>query len=334
MLHKLLQQNRKFSPVYGRSRLANHMSMSLTAMHKMGATDKQLQQLYDMHLIKLVPLFSDDLSADITEDNWSEYLGQSKYYQAYMLFFKDVIEKNKVETILKIYLPLLVKGISSQGFHCIIRLAYGVDIQDVDEIAVSLAYFSSEYIQLRNIDGKTNHISDAGKVIDKIQTLQSFNFSNNKFNTIKDRLLSVVAQPQFEIINDDLSASIIDLNLCASIVSRIYASAKDFTALHMVTATHALRLLAPYFSDFSEASRYYWQAICAAYIAIGSPDFNNANESHLSSNSSFIWNDIFKKAASSFDDHIIKLVYTCYEENKIYSNKIYQSLAEMAVAAK
>ena len=109
---------------------------------------------------------------------------------------------------------------------------------------------------------------------------------------------------------------------------RIYASTNNFTALHLVTTTHALRLLAPFLSNPNEALRYYWQAVCAAYISIGAPVVIDVN---LSKFTVIPWNDIFSEAVKNNDDHVIKLVYSCYMEDKIYHNSPYNYVAAKAV---
>jgi hypothetical protein len=40
------------------------------------------------------------------------------------------------------------------------------------------------------------------------------------------------------------------------------------------------------------------------------------------------WKDLFEKAVLSYDDHIPKIVYTCYREYCFHSNSIYLATAE------
>ena len=83
----------------------------------------------------------------------------------------------------------------------------------------------------------------------------------------------------------------------------------------MVTATHALRILLPYLNPTlkSLALGYFWQALLAAAITFKTPALDSPPLTDLN----MAWDDIFILACQSTDDHVLKLVYTCYEESKV-----------------
>src|ERR1700677_4252346 len=58
----------------------------------------------------------------------------------------------------------------------------------------------------------------------------------------------------------------------------LYAGTLDFCALHAVTGTHWLRLMAPRTPDAATPLRYFWQAIASLVPKIGVPTLPSADE--------------------------------------------------------
>jgi hypothetical protein len=95
---------------------------------------------------------------------------------------------------------------------------------------------------------KTNPISIEGDTVFKY-----FKSASNS-KAFKDFMLSGIAD--------------VTLPEIAEIAIELYLSTNDsFTALHCVTATHAMRIVSKYYKD-PVAVQNLWQAICAAYIVI------------------------------------------------------------------
>jgi hypothetical protein len=121
------------------------------------------------------------------------------------------------------------------------------------------------------------------------------------------------------------NASLDEISLAAI---NLYASTHDnFEALHVVTSAHALRVVRPFISDFDKALRFYWQAVCAVYITIGCPQIAPIiEEASLPE-----WDSILEKACLSNNDHVIKFVYTCWEEERHYKRSLYRHYAAKKV---
>lgn len=324
VLSNLLSKNRNFSPTYHPNVLANHLSMALIALYKLGASDEQLKKYYLHYSEELEPVQALTNTIQITDTNWMNFLGCAHYFPNYLIFFQKNIQLNGMSETLKKYLQLLIKGLSGQAFHCLIRLAYAVEIIDIEEIAVSLAYFSSHYFSLGD-KKKLNPIFKHPKhILNKINSISCFTGVQINGINITERVKKVALIAEFSSVIDWLKPGNTTLSECASILIYLYAKTEDFTVLHMVTVTHAMRILQNYFIDFEDAIRYYWQAICAAYITIGSPSIS---EFSLPMTKQTNWPTIISKTINSADEHVIKLVYTCYEESKIYNNSLYGHVA-------
>ncbi len=102
----------------------------------------------------------------------------------------------------------------------------------------------------------------------------------------------------------------------------LYASTGDFTALHAVTSTHAFRVLAPFMVDSQLALRYHWQALAAAYIGIGAPRIEAP--AHKAPPA---WDEILPRAIASEDEHTVKLVDSCRQEQRARGGDAYALVA-------
>lgn len=328
MLAKLLEKNRRFNPTYSKRRLTNHLSMALIALEKMGASQIRLQEFFDeysQNLELLIPIAQLD---PITTQNWAEHLGQSDSYHSYLLFFTHQLISAGITQTLKQYVPVLITGIATDAFHCVIRLAYAIEINDMHEIACSLAYFASAYTILGERTSCEPISSDPEMLLRRIRNIK--NLVGNQFqdNALINRFVKVTKIPEFSHISGWLSISDSTVKHCAKAAIKLYATTKNFTALHIVTATHAFRVLLPYLSKANEILPHYWQAFCTAYISIGSPEIT---EFHISDSPYMPWKDIFSEATKATDDHTIKLIYSCYKEDQIYHDPLYNYVATNAI---
>jgi Questin oxidase-like len=100
------------------------------------------------------------------------------------------------------------------------------------------------------------------------------------------------------------------------------AQTQNFTALHMVTGIFAARLVLKKLQQplNSQILGSLWSSFCVAYISIGAPEIDFAMQGiHQAQRPN--WPILFNRALQSQDDHIIKMVYTCWREFT-YSGKV------------
>ncbi len=104
-----------------------------------------------------------------------------------------------------------------------------------------------------------------------------------------------------------------------------YAASGNFTVLHLVTSAHALRLLMPWIEDEAAALHAYWRAyaaaVCAADIRIAPPVPEQD------------WPALLERARASDDDHQIKLVYSCHEQQQALGEGAWRAAASRALAS-
>ena len=124
-----------FAAEYGDLNLTNHLPMAQFAMFRMGANDADFNR-FSNHYICLhdLPPVGSTTGIRLRDDNWQDYLGTRKYFADYRLFFGEQLNKLGRKRYLGVYFNSLVGGISSAAFHSLIRLAYGVDSENDEEI--------------------------------------------------------------------------------------------------------------------------------------------------------------------------------------------------------
>lgn len=326
VLHQLLDQNAKLNPVF-KGFLSNHLPMALTALERMHAAPDRLNQYFQYYIQakRLDIMHAKEKNDLITKKNWENYLGQKVYYPNYIEFFTQEIKTHGVEQTLRTYSDKLLQGITS--LHGLIRLAYAIESHHQTEIIAALAHFSAYYMELSITKSKTGNEQNPLVVFEKIKIALGDSRKPYTEGSIYGRLIKAASLPEFSEWVDSLAINSNTLPDCAALLISLYASTKDFVVLHAVTTTHALRVVIPYVNDQHAALSHYWRMLCALYIAVGAPQLSSKTISFKAEN----WGEIFKHIINHEDDHDIKLVYTCYEENKIYQNPLYYYVAEMIV---
>ena len=108
----------------------------------------------------------------------------------------------------------------------------------------------------------------------------------------------------------------------------LYAATLDFCALHAVTGTHWLRLIAPRTPDRATPLRYFWQAIASLVPKIGFPTPPSADQLEGWRRMTLPdWPEIFREAITHDDEHDLSLSFSAGEEFKRYGDPLYRYAA-------
>jgi hypothetical protein len=219
-------------------------------------------------------------------------------------------------------------GISAAAFHAVIRLAYALQVKDAPETAVSLAYFADTYLPLGQPTGAASIEEPPVELLRRLGRTEALAHRAGHTGLISNRLAEIGAQPAFAPVIDWLPPKLAGLAPLAEAALVVYASTGDFTALHGLTSTHALRIAWPHLPDPVAAARYHFQALCAAYISVGTPPLlTEAERARLTRQAVPPWSAIAAAAIRSNDEHVIKLVYSAREEDAAYGNPLYRYVA-------
>ena len=211
-------------------------------------------------------------------------------------------------------------GVAAGAFHPFIRLAFGIEIDDDDEICEALASWVMGYLPL-NIPDEKPRIEVGAIIANLIEA--SIDPGEFKAPSIFERVKNVGDSDVFQAkVGRPLQPSFKDI---ADIAVRTYLAKPSFVVLHLVTATHALRVVCERYGDTSKSIDHFWTAFCATFVSEGSPNPNTPSpDVEL-----LEWKELKRIAMDSLDDHTCKFVYTCLEEESAYGSKNYQLAASL-----
>ncbi len=341
---QLLQQGVDFDPLYPNPRfgpLTDHLPMALTALHALGGSTAELQAFRAAYATRLVPMrartaaeldWADDGRAP---DDGRAGLGMPAAYPALLARFEAEIADTGRAAVLGRWIPRLIDALATHALHPLIRVAaalqHGVD----RELAAGLAYWCSAHLDVpaprigrRDVGAD----SAAGTLFASVRahpqggatTLVAAGFGN--------RLLELAARPGFAELSG-WRPLVLDLPRMAREAARVYLGTGDFFALHMVTGSHALRLVLPWVSDREAALDRWWQALAATYVVIGAPDYGPWREvgqpagqpvgQPAGERVGMPADDVLRRTsmqALAGDDaeHVVKLLWSVREEHAAY----------------
>jgi hypothetical protein len=319
-LAELLAVNRARDPEFGGG-LSNHQSMALVALVEMGAGVQQLRAFakrYDRNLERLRPRGPSVAYTDI-----DRVLGQPEAFVGLVDAFAAELRSRGRDAVLRATLPKLWPSVGTVAFHGVIRTAYAVRRdEDPLELAHALAYWASRAVALRPLPTRTGTERDAAAIVRT--ALARSELLVEKGGLIDARMREAAAKPGFDdvvasfAISDDALADI------AAAALRLYLGTGDFTALHGVTGTHAVRVLLPWTSDPAVAAHWHWQWLVSAALTIRGAKLREPDDTGAPP-----WSALLAEALRRHDDHDVKLVDTCSQESAALAAPGYRAAAAL-----
>lgn len=258
-LHALLTDGIRYSPRYLPSLNSDHMPMTLCAITGLGG-DLDFCIRFRNDYKKILH----EIPQERPLKNWRQGIGRSEAYPSLLAWFKEQVADKGIESAVGIYLPEFIGGLALQAFHPVIRLAYAIDFQSEAETAAALAYMVSSH---RDIPVNAGQLLDIAQEMQKQVKRGPRSFRTAEFTDNICELLDAGEYPA------GYAAEIGD---CAAIALDIYRSTRNFFALHMVTATHAVRICSK-FLDERQALAALASGLLAAHRVVGSPRFERGN---------------------------------------------------------
>ena len=299
-LRALLDDGRRFDAEYAGG-LSNHLPMALVALASLGADDARLAAFAQHYAQRLAPA-----PAPVgwpAGDAWASRLGELESFAAYRDLFEQWIGHESAASVLQQALPVLMVGVGANAFHGIIRTGCAVRAGHHGELANGLAYWACRWLDL----GMSRA---AGRTLDPARLLARLAPLAGRADLIYQRMQLAAATPGFAAVVNQFKVTDDTLQRLARLAARLYAGSGNFTALHLVTSAHAMRLLMPFVEDPAPALRSYWRAFAAGVMAAGL----QAGEPPASRP----WPDLVAAAIASPDEHLVKLVDSCREEQRAY----------------
>jgi hypothetical protein len=304
--------------------LANHLPMVLVALHCMGASDERLEDYCHIYREQngLVPV-PEPLGA-ITAENWREFLGQREREGDYRTFFASEVARLGATPAALDYLPQLMPGIAASATHAFMRMAYATMTGSDEETGVALAYWAATYLSLGAAQGGAPSTDDPAEVLAFMLAPEAFRQVEPERDLLWHFMRAVARKPEFAGVVDMLATGADTHDRVARVSLALYAATLDFCALHAVTGTHWLRLIAPRAPDRATPLRYFWQAIAALAPKMGFPSLPPADQLETWRRMPLPgWPDIYREAVARDDEHDLSLTFSAGEEFKHYGDRLY-----------
>ena len=321
-LATLLDEGVHFDAEFGGS-LSSHRPMALAALARLGAGPDRLRQWatrYEQQRLHAAP----PPEPWPAGDPWPPRLGDVHAWPAYRGFFADWLEQEGVADVLTPVLPQLMQGCGCAAFHGLIRVAYAVHSARRAELADALAYWACRWwpVPMQQAVDAAADTDDVGALLAVLRP------QTGGHRLIALAMADAASQRGFAAT---VSRLVIDERSLPTLARRTaddYARSGNFVALHLLTSAHAVRVLLPFLDgprQQHEAVAAYWRAFAcghaAACLKLGRLP------------RALPWPQIVERAIAQDDDHVIKLVDSCREQQAAYGGDAWQLAATRAVAA-
>jgi Questin oxidase-like len=308
--------------------LANHLPMVLVALHRMGASDERLEAYCHIYheQNRLAPI--PERIGGVRRDNWREFLGEREREGDYRAFFAGEVARLGATPAALHYLPQLMPGIAASATHAFMRMAYATMTDSDEETGVALAYWAATYLSLGSSRGLTPSTDDPAEVLAFMNGPETFRHVEPERDLLWHFMRAVSEKAEFAPVVDRLAIGPETHDRIARCSISLYAATFDFCALHAVTGTHWLRLIAPRTPDAATPLRYFWQAIASLVPKIGFPVLPRADELEAWRRMSLPdWPEIYREAIAREDEHDLSLAFSAGEEFNHYGDRLYQYVA-------
>lgn len=290
-LQDLLTDGTRYSPRYRPSMNSDHLPMTLCAINGLGgdfATCVAYRIDYKTRL--------HEVAAKEPIRDWRRGMGQHELYPSLFAYFRNEVAKNGIESTVGDYLPQLIGSLALEAFHAIIRLGYAIDFDSEAETAAALAYMVSSH---REIPFKVDSKIDLERALLSQASAGPRSFESSGFSKSICELVDTGEYPV---------GCAGDIGDCAAVALDIYRSTRNFFALHMVTATQAVRICSQYV-DEKLALAALTGGLLAAHRVVGSPGFERSNPTRLN--------------VRIDGEHAYKYVWACLSEYLHYGDERY-----------
>ncbi|CAM1506809.1 Fc.00g064500.m01.CDS01 [Cosmosporella sp. VM-42] len=343
-LKYLLKANHaNYSIVYHDLQYDNHNPHVLSSAYLLGANEVQLHEIYDKQIQELESW--EPSPAEVVEDEWREYLGDRRFQRAYVDFFEDKLAmkfnynwKRQVEHFLFEGKKPLFHGLIGGLGHPLIHLgyAYEMDIKELSIEALGLACVQYNFLA-KYLDSKSYTKRPAFTSGSPLQLLIKL-ANDERFNKIKNPSLDNL-ESIFEELNDlvmeywnaweiddplkqfELSQEAAVALLVATV--RPGTHAYNFLLVHLLTTSHAVRILLPFFPPEHHITlvREWWLLVLAIFIIKErpQPDPDNVGRDLQGKN----WKYVEDKALNSpwaKDSHYVKAIRAMREASRTWGD--------------
>lgn len=315
-LHHLLDAGQALSATY-RGQMSNHLPMAQQALLELGASAARLQAFTEAGEVALEPRVAARPARIVVERD----LGRADSDAAWRAHFAARIAELGSGTALREALALLLPGSGAIAFHGLIRTGHAVLAGHEGELAAGLAHWASHFMPLATTaDGPLLHLAGW---LQALTTLPRPVYPPGSF--IADRMQTWGGSPDFSAIAGRLHPGPDTLRDLALLAARTYAATGNFTVLHLLTASHAMSVLQPWWPS-PDLARGFSIAAAAGLLASGA-----APALMLDRPPSRPWPALISAACAQDDAHVIKLTHAAWRLGRRWPDPAWRRAVERAI---
>lgn len=326
VLHRLLDEVGRYDPEYGAG-LSNHLPMAWLALARLGAGEARLREFGATYVGEKGLRPARQRAPWPVGEAWTGRLGRRAAWPIYLDLFERWVSREGVERMLPQVLPAMMPGVGAAAFHGLIRTAAGVQAGHAAEVAQGLAHWAAWHLPLGPMPRTPEDTGPESDPAVLLRLLRRLPAGARVSGLIAERMKAAAARGE---VNPVAARLLIDDGTpqrLARAAAFAYAETGNFTALHLVTGTHAMRMIARFFDDGPgrlAAWRWFWQAyahgVVAARLSPTAVPLRVAD-----------WPAALAVALAAHDEHVIKLVDAAREEENFYGGNDWCRAASRAV---
>ncbi|RZL31093.1 MAG: DUF4243 domain-containing protein [Rubrivivax sp.] len=315
-LHHLFDAGQALSATY-RGGLSNHLPMAQQALLELGASAARLQAFTEAAEAVLEPRIA-ARPARIAVDH---DLGRPDSDAAWRAHFAARIAELGSGAALGEALALLLPGAGAIAFHGLIRTGHAVLAGHEGELAAALAHWASHFMPLTATDG--GPALELPEWSQALATLARPVYPPGSL--ITGRMQAWGAAAGFASIAPRLRHGPDTLRSLALLAARTYACTGNFTVLHLLTASHAMSVLQPWWPT-PELPRGFTVAAAAGLLASGAaPAFT------LEQPPERAWPALISAACAQDDAHVIKLTHAAWRLDRRWPDPAWRRAVERVI---
>ena len=300
-LAALLTAGARFAP-QGRDGLSNQLPIALLSLSSLGADEARLGEFAAGHAVRLAPAPAPQVWP--AGDPWRGRFGEPEAWPAYRALFAEWIDAEDAASVLSQALPALMPGCGGAEFNGLVRLACAIRSRHLGELVDALAYWACSYLALAALADTSGRITDPERLMRRLQAGRS------RQPLMSQRMLHAARSPALRSEFAALSIDASSLERLSRLSAKAYAGTGNPTALQLITACHAMRVVQGFIDEPLPALRWFWQAWATAVVAAGLK--------RLPPMPAQDWDRIVAAALASDDEDLIKLVDSCRGEELAY----------------
>lgn len=325
LLHELLDAGQAWSATY-RGALSSHLPMALQALLEMGASAERLRAWSEGYETMLEPRGQARPARIVPGRD----LGRPDSDASWRAHFAGRMAERGRDAALREALALLLPGVGAAAFHGLIRTGHAVLAGHDGELAAGLAHWAAHFLPMPASPAHPAHPARPALTTPLwLAALARLPRPGEPAaparGLIFERMRAWSAAPGFADAACGLQRTPGTLRELALLAARTYAATGNFTVLHLLTASHAMAVLEPWWPT-PDLPQDFIVAAAAGLLASGA-----APVQQLDHPPSRPWPALISAACAQDDAHVIKLTHAAWRLERRWPDPAWRCAAERVI---